>query len=147
MRTLALSIIFVVLPLLAHAHQDRIIRLSEGKLVGLPEKYQPAILDLENRVFSIAGQKLILPDCYGKFFPETDEAEVFITASWYHINSDLPPYLSIRITEQGESIGHFFQLEPFGIYCKIEQEMFCEAINSKVVDSACAEKVQLVPAG
>lgn len=131
------------------AHQDALIELRGNQLVGLPEKYQPAIFDLEKHLFSIAGKRLVVPDCYGQFFPKSNNYKIFIKASWYHSEiTDLPPYMGIRITENGESFGHFIQLEPLDLFCSGENKAFCENIlNYKSIEDSCYEKIEVVAEG
>ncbi|WP_444905026.1 hypothetical protein ACJJIU_10030 [Microbulbifer sp. CnH-101-E] len=128
------------------AHQDTIIDLQGSQLVGLPEKYQPAVFDLEKNVLSIAGKRLVVPACYGQFFPKTNNYKISITASWYHSEVvELPPYMGIRIVENGESFGHFIQLEPLDLFCNTENKIFCEKIiNYKSIEDSCYKKVEVV---
>ncbi|WP_444917890.1 hypothetical protein [Microbulbifer sp. JMSA003] len=128
------------------AHQDRLIELRGNLLIGLPEKYQPAVLDLKKHSFSIAGKRLVIPDCYGQFFPKTNNYKISITASWYHSEiTDLPPYMGIRITENGKSFGHFIQLEPLDLFCNNENKDFCDNIlNYKSIEDSCYKKVEVV---
>lgn len=85
----------------ARAHSDRIIELKDGKLVGLPEEFQPAALDIGNGVLTIAGKKLEFSRFLKSVFAEPKQYDLKVTSSWYHDTETLPPYISFGITPKG----------------------------------------------
>jgi hypothetical protein len=89
----------------ALAHVDRIINIKNGELIGLPEKYQPAFLDLQNKSLRIGNNKFEFPPCISKYFPNGNQYDIKITSSWYHDLSEMPPYLSILIQPLGKDYG------------------------------------------
>ena len=88
------------------AHQDRIIRLDEGKLEGLPPKYQPASFSISERKIGAGQLVATIPDCIWKLFANAQEGEFRFFASWYHERSILPPYVLISVPEAGTK-NHF----------------------------------------
>ena len=89
------------------AHEDTIIEVKETKLIGLPEEYQPAELDLENKLLRIADNQIILPDCLIQYLPINNN-DARVLASWYHDNrSGLPPYLNITGINQDKPIKYW----------------------------------------
>jgi hypothetical protein len=86
------------------AHQDMIIRLAlDGQLEGLPPIYQPASLrlptvdDRQLVVLQLRGKRLEFPDCLSVLFAKASRPHIALSASWYHDQKILPPYLSIRL--------------------------------------------------
>lgn len=88
---------FLMLTLIGHAHQDRITSLSEDKLIGLPETFQPSELSIEQRVLRIASKSVRIPDCVWNEMYEPNAKRIMITSSWYHDSERLPPYISINV--------------------------------------------------
>jgi hypothetical protein len=89
-------IIVISLCVTSHAHVDKIITVEDNKLIGLPEEFQPAELDLEAKRLRINNHEMILPDYLNSLLTE-EPNELKITASWYHTASKLPPYLGFNI--------------------------------------------------
>ena len=88
------------------AHEDTIIEVKETKLVGLPQEYQPAELDLENKLLRIANNQIMLPNCLIQYLP-INNSDVRVLASWYHDKrSGLPPYLNITGMSQDKPIKY-----------------------------------------
>ncbi|WP_426370032.1 hypothetical protein [Pseudocolwellia sp. HL-MZ7] len=81
---------------------------SDGSLFGLPESYSPAFLDLKSLTLQIADKRLVLPECLYKYFGENGKFtySIDISASWYHDQTRLPPYLSITLTPDEENIEY-----------------------------------------
>lgn len=80
------------------AHQERIIQVKgNGELDGLPEQYQPANIDLKNRVIAIAKNEFAMPLCISKYFSFNEEYTLKISSSWYHKRTGLPPYINFKI--------------------------------------------------
>jgi hypothetical protein len=109
----ALGIMLPGLSSSASAHQDTSLKVSENKIVGLPEKYGPCLIDFEQNQLSIRGEGLKLPDFLEDVLKSkrriSDEGKVLfeagvlwrleITASWYHDKSDegsLPDYMLLE---------------------------------------------------
>jgi hypothetical protein len=84
------------------AHSDRVIELKDGKLIGFPEKYQPAYLDLNAKSLQIGTIRFDFPACVSKYFSDDEQFEIEIISSWYHSMSRLPPYISIKISPKGK---------------------------------------------
>lgn len=83
----------------AFAHKDAVISLSEeGSLIGLPSEYLPAQLDLNANRLSIGKNILNMPPCVSKYFKNPGSYKLFITSSWYHEHSTLPPYIQFRVS-------------------------------------------------
>jgi hypothetical protein len=90
-----------------NAHQDRVLSLKEGKLVGLPEEYLPAEYDVAKKKLRIRNHEMIFSSYLSSFFPEGNEYELKITASWYHERRDiLPPYISFKIEPIGKDFSY-----------------------------------------
>lgn len=109
---------------LAEAHQDTLLKYENGRLTGLPDKYQPASFDRKNKVLTIAGKSLRFPQVLQRLFTDDhkvdfmgqpmdvkgDPYRLVFSASWYHSErgSNLPPYLLIRI--EPEKSDHSFEI-------------------------------------
>ena len=90
-----------------HAHRDTIIRLEGIKLVGLPEQYAPAELDLKKYRIRIKDHVMEFTDflkslCEVIAGPE----ELKITASWYHTRNTLPPYMNLALQPKGKDFSY-----------------------------------------
>ena len=116
------SIILFLWCLLVHsaaAHQDTLLKLSEGVLTGLPKEYEPARFDLSRKVLTIGGKELRFPAVLHRLFPDDFIVAPFgdpvvikgtpydlkFSASWYHDLSGLPPYLLIRISPKNRDFA------------------------------------------
>jgi hypothetical protein len=82
------------------AHEDTIIRLEGTQLVGLPQQYQPAELDVRAYRIRIRGQTKEFSPWLKSIFDQPHELR--ISASWYNY-SILPPYLLLSITPAGKN--------------------------------------------
>ncbi|WP_371195585.1 hypothetical protein [Glaciecola sp. SC05] len=85
----------------AFSHVDTILKLEGGSLIGLPEEFSPASMDIAQGILEIAGKRLKFPDCISNFFDFRSE-DLLITASWYHetLDGSLPAYITLGTTEQ-----------------------------------------------
>ncbi len=119
LNALLLGLLYCLLGGVLSAHQDTPLKLENGKITGLPEKYQPASFDRKKKVLTIAGKSLMFPEVLGQLFtdPYIDEGPfgdeqipieghpymLKFTASWYHEDwaPGLPPYMLIRIEPEG----------------------------------------------
>lgn len=102
---------FLVGTLLAHAHQDTIIRMEGAQLIGLPEEYSPASLDLESSTFRVGKHQMRFTSFVSNFFEEPHR--LWVSASWYHDSSTLPPYIVIHIQPNDKDFSYslLFSLE------------------------------------
>ena len=90
------------------AHKDRIIeRETDGKLVGLPNQYEPAFLTLRPKAILRIGKNAVtIPQCLVEAL-SLRQSNLRFTSSWYHDLSILPPYLNIEVI-QSESDNGFY---------------------------------------
>ena len=103
-KTLLILIFHAFVCAQAMAHQDRIIHVDKnGNMEGLPEKYHPAKIDLENMAITIAKTTFNMPPCVSKYFEDHESYELRVTSSWYHNTSILPPYINFIIIPKGKS--------------------------------------------
>jgi len=88
------------------AHSDTIIELKNGRLVGLPARFQPAALDLGKGLLTISGKKIEFSDYLKSRFAELKQYDLEIVSSWYHEPKILPPYISLRIAPKGRDYAY-----------------------------------------
>ena len=86
------------------AHEDTIIRLDGTQLVGLPQQYQPAELDVRAYQIRLRGHTKASSPWLTSLLEQPHKLE--ISASWYHDSSILPPYLLLRITPRGKNYSY-----------------------------------------
>ena len=77
------------------AHKDALIRLKGTELVGLPEKFAPAELDLKAARLRIGHHVMTFSPFLKSLFDQSHE--LVISASWYHNSKTLPPYIQFSI--------------------------------------------------
>lgn len=137
--------LFVCCPL--SAHMDRIIELEEGKLIGLPQEYQPAFLDLQDMSLQIGSNRLKFPACVSKYFQNQTQYDVEITASWYHDVYTLPPYLGISILPKGRD--HSFKLlfdmktlNPIEFQIEIRDSDTVNSFYDLLINDPCRKSIQ-----
>ena len=87
-------------------HEDTTLKLDGKKIVGLPEVYQPALLDAEEGFLQIGDKRLIFNGFMKEVFSGDRRYSTDITASWYHDPKVLPPYLSIDVTPRGANFTY-----------------------------------------
>lgn len=87
----------MLLSSVCNAHQDAWIKHENDKLIGLPEKYQPARFSYESTELRIGTNSVVIPAVIWKLFGDTkrDDNKIIFTASWYH-SEGLPPYMVVR---------------------------------------------------
>ena len=117
-KPLLVWLLSIIFPSCLDGHQDTVLKLENGRLIGLPEQYAPAKFNFQSQTLSIAGKALVLPPNLKSLFqqptnlPEVDpfnpDAVIkmgvpkfkyrFLT-SWYHdkVDGNLPSYLLIRV--------------------------------------------------
>lgn len=144
-------LIICLLPILfcdsASAHQDRIIDLKNGELIGLPEKYQPAYLNIEKKTLQIGATRFEFPACVSKYFPETNDYDIQITSSWYHDLSKLPPYLTISIRPKGKdySFNLLFDmdtLKPYKFEIQIHESDTVTSFHELDISAICQKNIE-----
>jgi hypothetical protein len=147
-KKIFLSVFFLALVFCvsASAHQDRIITMENGKLIGLPERYQPAHLDLQKKSLRIGANQFNFPACVLKYFPNDDQYDIKITSSWYHDLSILPPYLSISIQPRGKdySFDLLFDmdtLKPIKFEIQIRQPNMT-SFHELVISDSCRKSIE-----
>ncbi|MFV9657320.1 hypothetical protein ACNFCK_20735 [Pseudomonas sp. NY15366] len=85
---------------------------SNGVVVGLPEQYSPATLEIEISTeatespvkeiqIEIAHKKLSVPQCIARMLKTNNTSNILLSASWYHEASSLPPYININFYDPG----------------------------------------------
>jgi hypothetical protein len=108
---LLISALVLLMSSMSQAHEDTPLKLEDGKITGLPKKYQPATFDRKEKILSIAGKRLLFPKVLHALFTDDRVDELFgdplpvkghpyqlkFSASWYHEADVLPPYMLIRI--------------------------------------------------
>jgi hypothetical protein len=90
------------------AHEETIIKLENSKLIGLPDKYQPAELDLKEYRFRIKNNVMNFAPIIEDIFMVHKPYDLTIGASWHPEGSigTLPPYIWLRVQEQGSKISY-----------------------------------------
>jgi hypothetical protein len=97
---LILSVVFIFISFLSFAHKDTGLKiLDNGKLIGLPNKYEPASFITKSFELEVSGNKLIIPECVKRRVGITNTVDYTLdfSASWYHRSTTLPPYLNITV--------------------------------------------------
>jgi len=107
-RVLQQSLVCLVLLVLwsrsVCGHADTIIRLDGDKLVGLPQEYQPAQLDLKAFRIRIREHTKDFSPWLKSLFEQPHD--LLLSASWYHERSIPPPYLLMRILPTGRDFSY-----------------------------------------
>ncbi|MBL4623583.1 MAG: hypothetical protein JKY42_00305 [Flavobacteriales bacterium] len=112
MHRLYLLTIIVIFSTQILAHQDRIIEVSKsGNMVGLPERYLPAKIDLNKSTISIGRAVFNMPICVSKYFANPDSYKMLVTSSWYHQRWKLPPYINFNIAPKGKDFEYSLLFE------------------------------------
>lgn len=85
------------------AHKDReIVIVGDGQLVGLPEQYLPAYLNLDSMHLQIGKNSLVLPKCISRYFSRYPEFNITSGSSWYHKQKNPPPYIYFDLKPRGQ---------------------------------------------
>lgn len=137
---------FLLVCFAASAHQDRIITLRHGELIGLPEKHRPAQLDLERGSLRIGGNRLDFPPCMARYFPKDRAYTVRVAASWTHDASLLPPYLSILVEPRGKHYAfqlllNLNSLRPIRFEIQVRESQRATSTYEILIDAACREGI------
>jgi hypothetical protein len=86
------------------AHVDRLIELKGTRLVGLPENFAPAELDVKAGQLRIGHRAMTFSPFLQGLFDQPHE--LVIAASWYHDLHTFPPYISLRIKPKGKDFSY-----------------------------------------
>ena len=84
-------------------HQDTLLELKQdGTILGLPERFEPALIDLGKRYLRINNHEVTFPDCLDKYLNQEKVTNLKLSASWYHSKEIMPYYLNVQITKDNE---------------------------------------------
>jgi hypothetical protein len=86
------------------AHKDALIQLKGTRLVGLPEKFAPAELDLKAGELRIGHCAMTFSPLLKSLFDQPHE--LVVSASWYHDPKTLPPYICLHIKPQDKDFSY-----------------------------------------
>jgi hypothetical protein len=100
------SVLLLLLSPAAEAHKDTVLALRDGKIEGLPEKYQPATYDVERHVLRIGRHETTFAPFVESLFTERDDWDLRITSSWYHSFWILPPYICFHLAPGKRDYGY-----------------------------------------
>jgi len=130
----------------SEAHQDKIIELNNGKLVGLPDQYQPAYFDLEKKSLQIGTNRIIFPPCVTTYFPNSEKYKLLITSSWYHSSELLPPYIVFHIRPQNrdynyELVFELDTLKPYHFLIHAKKSNSVSAMNKIEINESCEKSI------
>lgn len=112
---LLVTAILVIAPSLSSAHQDTQFSLSpDGTLQNLPDKYHPGRVEIVHDgefgppivTLTLSGNETRLPVCLAELF-DIPKARIETRGSWYHVNSSLPPYLTVVLPQDTRKDGTF----------------------------------------
>lgn len=96
----------------ASAHMDTIIELEDGKLVGLPEEYQPAEFDIEKGALRLGPRVFQFSEYLRSLFPKDGRYKLSFSSSWYHSDYvDMPSYLAIDIRPRGKDFHYHLLID------------------------------------
>jgi hypothetical protein len=90
------------------AHENKIITLEEGKLIGLPDQFAPAEFNLDNFKLRIGDNEMAFTPFLASLFPENNEYDLDIYSSWYHDKSVSPSYIGFRIKPKEKDFSYKF---------------------------------------
>jgi len=93
----------------AYAHQDRILTiLPDGSIPEIPAHLGPVFLEISGLGtaaptvrFRSRTHRTNLPACATRLINTRQLKDVFITGSWYHDESRLPYYVSVKFYDPG----------------------------------------------
>ena len=101
---LTFSVFICALTCTSSAHEDTIITLEGSGLIGLPQQYQPARLDLTAFQITLGGHSVAFSPFLKSLFDQPYDLQ--LSASWYHERAILPPYLCVRISPKGRDFHY-----------------------------------------
>lgn len=107
MKRISLFLVLTMLGVSASAHKDSIINVNpDGELLGLPNEFSPARLDLGVNTITIGQRVLTMPPCVAKYFARPESYDLMVTSSWYHQRSTLPPYINFRVKPKNKDFEY-----------------------------------------
>ena len=110
------------------------IGLNGSNLIGLPTEFQPAKLDLENGILSIAEKKLVFAPFLRNIFVETARSDIRISSSWYHDTKIMPPYIDLRMTPKGRGFSYHVLVDMKNlVILEVELELQISDIDTQSV--------------
>lgn len=130
----------------ARAHVDAQLSLDGQAIVGLPQEYEPAELNVSEGWLRIGAKRLDFPPCVAKYFEQQRRVTLDLHASWYHESDTLPPYLAIDIQphRRAYSFSLLFDLtslEPIHFTVVIQESKFVTADHRIDVDERCLSEI------
>ena len=105
------KIIFLILVIFnvpSFSHQDTIIKIENGMLIGLPEKYNPATINTDSLIIKINDSKLEFPTWFKQHIKSIKNYKLNISASWYHDLNIAPPVINIRLENKLKGFAYIF---------------------------------------
>ena len=94
----------------SNAHTDTILNQEGYKLVGLPEEFTPAVFNWEKKLLRI-GENQIDLNSFENVIPMRQEYKIYISSSWYHKRSALPPYIGIVLKPKDRTFKYTILLK------------------------------------
>jgi hypothetical protein len=104
LRLLLAAMLVAASPSLLHAHEDTLIQLKETTLVGLPDNYSPAELNLKAFRRRIGSHVMRFSPFLKSIVDQPHDLR--ISASWYHERAILPPYLVLHINPKKKDFSY-----------------------------------------
>ena len=104
LRTLIWATLISTWPSQLRAHEDTLIQLKGTTLVGLPNDYAPAELDLKAARLRIGKHEMTFSPFLKEFFQQPHDLR--ISASWYHEPTILPPYILLHIQPKKKDFSY-----------------------------------------
>lgn len=106
-----LLLILVIYCCAVQAHRDTVVDMNEnGDLIGLPDKYMPANINLNTDEITIGENTKRIPIEISRLYKFENDYNIRILSSWYHDRSLLPPYLTIEIKPEGRKYAYLAML-------------------------------------
>jgi len=146
-RIISISIVLLLFSSLVYASKDRIIKVSgNGELVGLPEIYSPAKIDLNDKYIKIGRVKLNLPACIFKYFDVRGEFDLKVTTDWFNESSKPPTSISFRVSPKGKDFEYrlFFMIEaliPAGVQVITHESSSVTAFHELSLRKSCYKEI------
>lgn len=149
------GVLFLVSSLFVSAHQESKLSISDGEIIGLPEKYGTCSILFEKNAISINGKVIDLPDFLGDVLKSKSNIDdngdalfevgvywrLSISASWSHEKNkkdSLPEYMILKFFPENMDyhISVIINLEIPGIIgTKITLTTYSEEDGDKWINS------------
>ena len=146
-RTITIFLVFLCTSYgSAWAHQDTLLELRDGRIIGLPEEFQPAYFDIEKKVLQIRDNEVALPPCVTSFFKKVPNHIFLITASWYHDFELIGPYIVLHIESKKRDYRYEFvflmeSLEPFRFNLAQDGPVKDFSLEAPALDDICKRTI------